>query len=211
MLFDQATVIAFVLATLAIYLAPGPDMAYIASNSISRGAKAGAWAAIGVTTGVWLQAFAAAFGVTAIFKTSPWAFEVLRWIGVAYLCHLGIKVLRAGDEALDRERRPALKPSTIWIKGLGINLLNPKISVFFLSFLPQFVDPARGQVLTQLLYLSVAFCVGAVVWTLFQAVAFARLGRLTAGQSAAQAWQRRITGTALIGFAGILALSGLRR
>lgn len=110
MLFDQATIIAFILAPLTIYLAPGPNMTYIANNSMKRGASAGAWVAIGVTSGVWLQAFPAALGVTAIFKASPWAFEALRWIGVVYLCHLGIKVLRAGDVALGRVRQPALKP-----------------------------------------------------------------------------------------------------
>ena len=211
MLFDHATLIAFVLATLAIYIAPGPDMAYIATNSMSRGATAGAWAAIGVTSGVWLQALAAAFGVSVIFKASPWAFELVRWVGVGYLCYLGVKLLRGEDEALVGREPPPLRPFAIWLKGLGINLLNPKISIFFLSFLPQFVDPARGEVFRQLITLSLGFSIGAVAWTLFQAVAFAKLGRMIAGHPRAQAWQRRITGSTLIGFAGMLAVSGVRR
>jgi len=211
MIFETATLMAFVAATLAIYIAPGPDMAYIATNSMGTGVRSGVFAALGVTTGVALQALAAAFGVSAVFKTSPWAFEVVRWAGICYLLYLGWKTLGAGRTELNLRAGRALSGRAIWAKGIAINLLNPKISIFFLSFLPQFVDPVRGSVIRQLLYLGLGFSAGAVLWTLFQAVVFARLGRAVAGHPLAETWQRRITGSALIGFAGLMAASGLRR
>ncbi|MEZ5773646.1 MAG: LysE family transporter [Hyphomicrobiaceae bacterium] len=90
-------------------------------------------------------------------------------------------------------------------------MLNPKISLFFLAFLPQFVDPSRGDVTRQLLVLGAMFAGGSVLWLSFLAVLFARIGRAIAGSARAMRWQSRLTGVAMIGFAGALAASGLRR
>lgn len=211
MLIETTTLLAFAAASFAVYLAPGVDTVFIATNSISHGWRAGSWAAVGTATGVTIQAMAAAFGVTAIFSVTPVLFEVLRWAGVAYLLYLGIKILRSRDTfELESDGR-TWQRFDVFFRALGINLLNPKISLFFLAFLPQFVNPAAGQVFLQLLILGLLFAFGGIFWCLFQAVAFARLGNWINRSAAARAWQRRITGGALIGFAGILAISGVKK
>jgi len=214
--FEAATLWAFAGATLAVYLAPGPDMAHIATNAFARGTRGGLAAAAGVTTGVWCQALAAAFGLAAVFAAIPALIEIVRWLGVAYLIYLGVSLLRAPVAAGQADREPVRSVTWreargIWLKGLGINLLNPKITVFFVSFLPQFVDPARGPVTTQLLALAIAFSLGAIAWTALQAVVFARLGAAIGDSPHARRWQQRVTGTAFLAFATMLAATSLRR
>jgi len=208
---DAPTLLAFAAASLAVYLAPGADMAYIAANSVPHGFRAGASAATGTVLGVFAQALAAASGATAIFLVSPLAFEAVRWAGVAYLCWLGIRLLRAAAPQGGTGTAMPRRAASVVLKGIAINLLNPKMSLFFLAFLPQFADPARGAVFAQLLVLGLLFTGGAVLWCYFQAWAFARLGGWLAGGRGAAAWQSRISGGAMLLFAGLLAASGARR
>ncbi len=211
MLFDSSTLLAFAAASLAVYLAPGADMAYIASHSVPHGLRAGAWAATGTVLGVFIQAVAAATGATAIFLVSPLAFEAVRWAGVAYLCWLGIRLLRAPAPGLGAEAARRQRAGPVVLKGMAINLLNPKISLFFLAFLPQFADPAQGGMFAQLLTLGLLFAGGAIAWCYFLAWAFARLGGWLARRRASLIWQNRISGGAMLLFAGLLAVAGVRR
>ncbi len=207
---DTGTLIAFALASLAVYLAPGPDMAYIGGTAMSRGMRSGIWAALGTTSGAALQALACAFGVSALFLASPILFEIVRWAGVAYLAYLGIRMLRAREAGAIADM-PAQPPAVLMAKGAAINILNPKIALFFLAFLPQFADPARGAVSHQLLLLGGLFSFGALIWCLTQAVAFSYAGRLIAARPRVRLWQERMTGGIMLVFAGVLALSGARR
>lgn len=212
MLIDSSTLLLFAGASLATYIAPGADMAYLASQAMPNGTRAGLTAGVGILIGIVIQALAAAFGVTAIFAASPLAFSMVKWVGVVYLLYLGIKVLRSGAVALGTSRGGSdWQAGPVIAKGIGINLLNPKISLFFFAFLPQFVEVAKGRVFEQLLLLGSLFAAGSVVWLSLLAVIFARVGGAIAGSAVAQAWQRRMTGGVLIGYAGALALSGLRR
>ena len=209
--FDPATLPAFAAASIAVYLAPGADMAYIAANSVPHGFRAGAFAATGTVLGVFVQAVAAATGATAIFLISPVAFEIVRWAGVAYLCWLGIRLLRADVPNLSAEAPPGWRPGPAVLKGMAINILNPKISLFFLAFLPQFADPAQGSMFAQLLTLGLMFAGGAILWCYFLAWAFARLGGWLVRRRASLIWQNRISGGAMLVFAGMLAVAGVRR
>ncbi len=208
---DAPTLLAFAAASLAVYLAPGADMAYIASASVPHGLRAGAVAATGTVLGVFVQALAAASGATAIFLVSPVAFELVRWAGVAYLCWLGIRLLRAAAPEIAADRAPRWRAGPTLLKGFAINLLNPKISLFFLAFLPQFADPSRGGMFAQLLTFGLLFGAGAIVWCYFQAWAFARLGGWLARRPATLVWQNRVSGGAMLLFAGLLAVAGARR
>lgn len=215
-MFAPETIMAFAAATFAVYLAPGPDMAFISSNAFARGVRGGLAAAAGVTTGVWAQALLTAFGLGAVFAAQPVLFEAARWFGVAYLVYLGVRLLRTNDPspvcAEEKLRSLTVRDvAGIWVRGLAINLLNPKITIFFVSFLPQFVDPSRGDVTAQLLALALTFSAGAIAWTALQAVAFARIGSALGNSPTVARWQRRVTGTAFLAFAGILATSSLRR
>jgi threonine/homoserine/homoserine lactone efflux protein len=198
-------------ASIATYLAPGADMAFIAANAMPHGIRAGFAAGFGILIGIVIQALAAAFGATALFHASPVIFEIVKWLGVAYLVYLGIRTLIDRSARLPGSDHDVRRLHRVIIQGIGINLLNPKISLFFFAFLPQFVNPARGQVFEQLLLLGAIFALGSVLWLSILALAFAKIGHTIAGNARAMAWQRRITGGALIGFAGALALSSIRR
>lgn len=211
MIIESTTLLAFMAVSVAVYLAPGVDMAYIASTSVRHGARGGLWAAAGTVTGVAMQSLAAALGVTAVFATSPYVFETIRWAGVAYLAYLGIRLLssrRTPGWSGDVRR---WSPWPTLVKGMTINVLNPKVALFFAAFLPQFVDPTRGTVLPQLALLGLLFSSGSVFWCAFLAVFFGRIGDRFQASPAFQAWQRRVAGSAFIGFAGLLALADLRR
>ncbi len=211
MLIETPVLVTFLLASVAVYVTPGVDMAYIASNSVNHGARGGLWAAAGTVIGVSTQALAAALGVTAVFATSPLVFELIRWAGVAYLAFLGIRLLLEKVSVdWSREVR-SLSPWPTLLKGITINLLNPKVALFFVAFLPQFVDPTQGSVLAQLAALGFLFAAGSTLWCAFLAVLFARIGDRFRASPRFQTWQRRITGSAFVGFAGLLALTDLRR
>lgn len=211
MLLETQTLVAFALASLIVYVTPGVDMAYIASQSLGHGRRAGLWAACGTVLGVSLQAGAASIGVTALFAASPLVFEFVRWAGVAYLAWLGAKILRSQDTTTETAAGSVWTPMKNVVKGATINLLNPKVALFFVAFLPQFVDPDRGRILLQLGTLGGLFSIGSALWCGFLAVAFARLGDRIRRSRGFRTWQRRISGTAFLGFAGLLALADLRR
>ena len=208
---DHSTLLAFALAAAVVYVTPGVDMAYIASKGVAHGRRAALWAAAGTVAGVTSQAIAAALGVTALFAASPVAFEIVRWLGVAYLCWLGVQTLRARDEPTARAESDAWRPWPTFARGAAINVLNPKIALFFLAFLPQFVDPERGSVALQLSLLGALFAVGALLWCAALALAFGSLGARAGRSAGFRRWQRRISGSAFIGFAGVLGVADLRR
>jgi threonine/homoserine/homoserine lactone efflux protein len=207
---DAATLAVFATASLALYVAPGPDMYYTASASRGQGRRAGMLSALGTTTGLVIHTMLAAFGLSALLALFPPAFQVIRWLGVAYLLYLGLRVLLSG-EAPGAPAGQAVGRSW-WIYGQGVlvNLLNPKIALFFLAFLPQFVDPARGAPAAQMVVLGGLFDAGGLLWTLFLALLFGGAGDWLARHAGVWKWQRRFTATALIGLAAYLAASNPR-
>lgn len=208
---DTTTLYSFIAACIAVYLAPGADMAYIGSNAMSHGLRIGLWAAIGPVVGCMLQALAAVLGISTALLAFPLLFDIIRWLGVGYLVYLGIRLLQSGPLAIRESTAPPPSPRGVFLRGLAINLLNPKVALFFIAFLPQFVDPSRGNAHEQLVFLCLIFTSGAVLWCGFQAFAFARAGSAIAGSDRAQRWQRRIAGSAFLTFAGLLAFSEARR
>ena len=140
-------------------------------------------------------------------------FETVRWVGVAYLVWLGIATLRSRDEPRpDAPDGPAAwRPWPVLAKGAAINLLNPKVALFFLAFLPQFVDGADAPVAAQLGFLGALFSLGALLWCASLALAFSALGARVGGSPRFALWQRRVSGGSYIAFAGLLGLADLRR
>ena len=202
---EPTTLAVFVAACLALYLSPGPDMLYIASRSISGGVRIGICSALGVAAGLLVHMVAAAFGLGAVLVMWPAAFLVVKWIGAAYLLYLGVKILLAPDGPV---RVDSTSRSPGWVafrQGVLVNVLNPKIAIFFLAFLPQFVDPGTGDATTQLLILGALFNAGGLVWVLVQALVFGRIGNWLTRRPGVLKWQRRFTGTVLIGLAANLA------
>jgi threonine/homoserine/homoserine lactone efflux protein len=154
---DRSTFLVFALASLALIVAPGPNLLYIVTRSVSQGRRAGLVSAVGVEAGTLVHITAAAVGLSQLVATSALAFSVVKYAGAAYLFYLGLRALRR-REGLDlaAAARPLQLPR-VFRDGIIVNVLNPKVGLFFLAFLPQFVDPARGTASAQILALGVVF------------------------------------------------------
>jgi threonine/homoserine/homoserine lactone efflux protein len=155
---DLAHFLTFAAATLILNLTPGPDMMYIIVRSLGQGRRAGLVSALGITGGCLFHAFAATVGIATLLRSWPIAFEAVRYAGAAYLVYLGIRLLaRRRREREFAEPAPSAPPGAILRQGVITNVLNPKVALFFLAFLPQFVVPARGSTALQLAVLSLYF------------------------------------------------------
>ena len=154
MIIDPAQLLIFMMAGIALNLTPGADMMFCLSQGLRSGRKAGFAASLGIATGSVIHVLLAAFGLAALIATNPTAFEVLRWAGVGYLVWLAVQALRHPVQLdLPDDARRSL-PMRAWRDGVLVNLLNPKVIVFTLAFLPQFVDPERGSTVLQFLLLG---------------------------------------------------------
>lgn len=212
MLPDAATLAVFFAASLALYITPGPDMMYIASRSLGQGRAAGIISAFGTCTGLLLHTLGAALGLTVLLTVWPLAYQIVKWLGVGYLIYLGIRALRSREQA--SPIAPDGARATHWWRLYGqgalVNLLNPKIALFFLAFLPQFADAEGGNFAARAMILGVLFTAGGLAWTLFLAWIFGNAGDWLARRPAVWKWQRRLTGSTLIALAAHLALSERR-
>jgi threonine/homoserine/homoserine lactone efflux protein len=155
-----STLLLFVGASLALLAIPGPAVIYVVTRSIDQGRGAGIVSMLGVETGTFAYALAAAVGLTGLIAASEIGFTVVRYVGAAYLVYLGVRKWRERDEP---QARVASARSRLYLRGLLVQLLNPKIAIFFLAFLPQFVDASRGPVATQILVLGTLFTLLAVL------------------------------------------------
>jgi threonine/homoserine/homoserine lactone efflux protein len=196
----------FIIAALALNVAPGPDMTYVAARALAQGRRAGIVSALGIFVGCWFHIFAAAAGVAVLLRTVPEAYLVVRFVGAAYLIYLGVGLFRRAGTA----GRPALVARdsewAIFRQGLITNVLNPKVALFFLAFLPQFVDPARGPVGVQTLALGLFFDTSGTLVNIAVAIAAARAGGALQS-AAARTWIERASGTVLVGLGARLAFS----
>ncbi|MEZ5796028.1 MAG: LysE family translocator [Paracoccaceae bacterium] len=157
---DPLTLLAFLPAALALNLTPGADMMFCLGQGLRGGWRAGQAANLGIALGGMVHVTLAALGLAAVIETHPAAFETLRWAGVLYLLWLAWKSLRSGPARAARvDRAPALR---VFRDALVVNLLNPKVILFILAFLPQFVDPGRA-VVPQFLVLGLVFSAGGLV------------------------------------------------
>jgi threonine/homoserine/homoserine lactone efflux protein len=208
----------FMAAALALNVTPGPDMLYVIGRGTADGRRAGIVSALGIGAGTLVHIAAVALGLSALLVRVPLAFDAIRWAGAAYLAWLGVRSIlsaRGGGGTSDGER--ALPPATlgaIFRQGVITNVLNPKVALFFLAFLPQFVDPAAGPPALQVALLGLMFDASGTIVLLIVAylasgaVAWARRG--TPGGRRGSAMLSRITGILFIGFAVRLALSTRR-
>ena len=203
----------FVVAGLLLNLTPGPDVLYIVTHALKSGARAGIVAALGITAGCFVHIFAAAVGVSALLAASATAFTLLKWIGAAYLVWVGLKMLRASappamDVAASDARTgnaPDLK--TIFARGFATNALNPKVALFFLAFLPQFIGPAIERKSLAFLLLGLLFNFNGLWVNIGWAVAAAWLSRRVGVVRTGMHWLERAAGAMFLGFGLKLALS----
>jgi threonine/homoserine/homoserine lactone efflux protein len=195
---EKAAFLAFLIAAFALNLAPGPDMLYVIGRSVGQGRKAGIVSSLGVFVGCWVHILAAAFGIAALLRSSPVAFNAVRYAGAAYLIYLGVKML-AQQTDLSSQQLKAERLGVIFRQGAITNMLNPKVAIFFLAFLPQFVDARRGNVVLQILLLGLIFNVGGTLVNLAVAYAGGTLGELLRRNQSIARLQRRFTGLIFVG------------
>jgi len=198
----------FVISGILLNLTPGQDTLYILGRSIAQGRRAGVLSVLGIVTGSFVHTVAAAFGLSAILATSAAAFTIVKWTGAVYLTYLGVRMIlqRAEPAAaplhFDQERSGA-----IYRAGFLTNLLNPKVALFFMAFLPQFVAPSSDSRILPFLFLGALFMTTGTLWCLILAwFGSAMSGRLRNNPSFAVRL-RRATGALFVGLGVRLAVS----
>ncbi|MBB3464619.1 LysE family translocator [Rhizobium sp. BK377] len=213
-MFVSSTLIPFFLALLALQLSPGPDMLLVIGRGIGQGRRVAFLTAVGGTLAAGLiQLPLLALGIASIIQSSPLAFAILRWVGAAYLIWLGLKLLLKTRGTLDPtvERNP-VSSWTALREGMVSNLTNPKVLVFMLAFLPQFVDPHNGwPVAAQLLILGGMQKLSGFVVLALVALGAGGLGNWLSRRPHLFVWQKRFTGLVMLGLGLRLALTGEAR
>lgn len=187
--------VAFFMTSILLALAPGPDNIFVLTQAALRGRIAGFVITLGLCTGLICHTFAVAFGVAAIFQASRAAFTALKLIGAAYLAYLAYKSFRASSEQMHGRGEPRVSLCGLYKRGIIMNITNPKVSIFFLAFLPQFADPGRGSIACQILVLGAVFVLSALL--VFGIISFMAglLGERLEQSPRAQLVLNRIAGT----------------
>ena len=170
MQMDFITVLSFLGVAVLLTLMPGPDNLFVLAQSISQGKKAGIATAFGLCSGLIVHVAAAALGISAIIYQSAIAFAIVKYAGAAYLLYLAWKSFREKESGLTLNDQKLLNYRSLYKKGILMNILNPKVSLFFLALLPQFVDQSTGHVPIQMLVLGVVFMLQAII--IFIAISF---------------------------------------
>jgi threonine/homoserine/homoserine lactone efflux protein len=200
----------FVLAGLLLNITPGADTLYIVGRGAGEGRRAGVLAALGVGAGCCVHMLAAALGLSAILAASATAFTIVKLAGAAYLVYLGLALIfaraRAPAAAGAPPRRAPL--SRVFLQGMLTNVLNPKVALFFLAFLPQFIVPDAPHKVQAFLFLGIVFNVNGTLWNLFLAWSSARLGGAFRAGGATALWLNRAAGGLFVGLGVKLAFSG---
>jgi threonine/homoserine/homoserine lactone efflux protein len=210
---DAQQLFLFIVAGLLLNLTPGPDVLYIVSNAMRRGVRAGVVAALGINAGCFVHIFAAAVGVSALLAASGMAFTVLKWVGAAYLVVAGVRLLMARSApqrwGASSGPAPAHEDVSLWEVfrgGFLTNALNPKVAIFFLAFVPQFIAPDTGHKALAFLALGTLFNIDSVAVNALWALAAAWIARTDAVQRSLQ-WLDRVAGLMFMGFGLKLALA----
>jgi len=209
-MIDPSRLYLFMLAAVALLLVPGPAVLYITARSASQGRTAGLVSVLAIETANFIQAAAAALGLSAILLSSALAFDVVKYLGAAYLIYLGLrKLLNKEDGASEEIKQESL--ARIYWQGFAINLLNPKTALFFFAFLPQFVDPARGNVIAQNLLLGATFVGLAIVTDSLYALLASSLAEKFRGSQRFQTGGRYFAGLVYVGLGITTALTGVKK
>ncbi|WP_254532928.1 LysE family translocator [Natrinema gelatinilyticum] len=198
-MLDERTVLAFIPIAIALIVSPGPDSIYTLTRSISDGRTSGITAALGSSSGSLVHTTAAILGLSTLLRASAVAFTIVKLLGAAYLVYLGIQTLRNSEEFEVTPESTTYTPRESYRDALMINVLNPKVAIFFLAFLPQFVQP-EGAVSVQLFMLGVLFASLGFVYQALLAVFAARARRVVTERELVKTVLRMASGSVLVGF-----------
>ena len=204
-MFAPATLALFTSASLLLAVAPGPDNIFVLTQSMVRGWRVGLIVTLGLCTGLIVHTAAVALGVAALFQASALAFNLLKFVGAAYLAYLAWGAFRAGAASLDSAAGEAVGPGRYYLRGIVMNVTNPKVSIFFLAFLPQFVVEGAGPVPLQLLLHGVLIIVVAATVEPLVVLGGAWLTARLRASTRLALWLDRSLGALFLGLAAKLA------
>jgi threonine/homoserine/homoserine lactone efflux protein len=203
-----STLAVFALASFLLIIVPGPAVLYVVTRSIAQGRRAGLVSMLGIETGGLVHVAAAAIGLSAVIASSAAAFTVVKLAGAAYLIYLGVRRLVVRDDAVSEVATGGRSGKRLFAQGIVVNVLNPKTAVFFLAFLPQFVDPAKGTVTLQFLVLGLIFVAVAALSDGAYALVAGTAGDWLRGSERVRRWLSRFSGAVFLGLGVTAALSG---
>lgn len=209
-MIDPSNLSLFIVAAVALLLVPGPAVLYIVARSASQGRTAGLVSVLAIETANLIQAVAAGLGLSAILLSSALAFDVVKYLGAVYLIYLGIRKLLSPENNAEAEiERESLRQ--IYWQGVAVNILNPKTALFFFAFLPQFVDPSRGNVVAQNLLLGLIFVGLAIITDSLYALVVSSFADKLRGNQRFQTGGRYFAGLVYVGLGITTALTGARK
>lgn len=206
-MFDIVHYPLFILTAVTLNLYPGPDTLYILGRSAAQGRAAGVVSALGIGSGAVIHSLLGALGLTAVVAASAMAFSVIKWVGAAYLVYLGVSMLLAKNEG-PAKASPPQSLRRIYVQGVLTNVLNPKVALFFLALIPQFIAPGAAHPGLAFLILGLTFVTTGTMWCLIVAVAGGVLNRLLGGGGKGGLWLKRAGGGLLAGLGLRLGFSG---
>lgn len=196
----------FLAASVVLIATPGQDLMLVMSRAVTQGMLAGVVTALGISAGLLVHTVLAALGLGVILKTSEWLFMAMKIVGAGYLIYLGIQALRSARDTLSLTHAAPRTLARLFMDGAICNIANPKIAIFYLAFLPQFVSPGAASPTASLLVLGLAFAMLTFVIKGPLAIFAGRLSHWLRTHPAVLAWLHRASGTVLIGLGIRLAL-----
>lgn len=206
-MIEPAKFLLFMGVSWALIIAPGPDMIYVITRGVAHGRRAGILSAVGVVCGILVHTTAAALGLTLILQTSAFAFLFVKFAGAAYLIYLGIRAwLEKSTIILETSSSGVTSHALFW-QGVLSNVLNPKIAIFFLAFLPQFVDQGSSQVTAQMVLLGLTFACFGLCFLLVVGYSSGTIGKWLTGRPQYAQFFQRLAGGILISLGMRLALT----
>ncbi len=209
MIPDISTIFLFLSAAGMLTIAPGPDIIYVAMRGLSQGWKAGLVAALGLVTGIFVHITLAAVGLSAILASSPILFASVKYAGAAYLFYIGWQIYKSPAVSVGSDRHQ-LKLGFIYRQTILMNILNPKVALFFLAFLPQFIDPSSEYVTAQFIIFGLLFQLNAlVVMGSVGIFAGAITAQLSTNQGSDSKWLTRIAGSAVMVLGALIPIKDI--
>ena len=206
---ETPTLIAFAGAAMILFVLPGPAVVYIVTRSLSQGRAAGLVSVAGIHVGSTVHILAAAAGLSALIAASATAFTALRWLGATYLIVLGVRALLSGAETFAPRVGEPSAYRRIFNQGVIVNVLNPKVALFFLAFVPQFIDPGRGSTTAQVIVLGAVFVAAGVVSDGIYALAAGTIGDRLKTRRGWRSASRYGAGAIYLALGATAALSGV--
>jgi len=206
-MLSSETLATFFAASILLGLAPGPDNLFVLTQSALRGKGAGLMVMLGLCTGLIGHSMAVALGVAVIFQTSAVAFSILKYLGAGYLIYPAWQSFRVSAAAIQAENKSAVSFGKLYCRGIIMNITNPKVSIFFLAFLPQFAEPSRGPISWQLLLLGGIFIIATILVFGGIALLAGTLGPWLNRSEKTQRVMNKLAGTIFVGLALKLAMA----